>query len=752
MHAATQTVCSVSLIALATFSTSASAQTAEPAATQSQSQLQVTPQQPTLPGTAVPNSTDASQDSNGGLQDIVVTAQKRAENLQAVPIAVTAASGVQLQNSGVTTMLQINTIAPGLNIRTTLGSFQPSIRGIGTSSSVVENPVALYIDGVYLPQQREGLRDLNDIAQIAVLKGPQGTLFGRNATGGVVQISTLAPSHDLHVRGGVDVDNYGTVRTDAYVTGGLSDTVAASLSGQFATQANGWGTDLTNGHDTYKLEHQFAVRSKILFEPTSRTAITLIADYQDRRQLATSFQPYPGTSLSYPGVGPLKSKYDTYSGTDGVLAFKGGGVSLTVDQELGFAKLLSISSYRRGTGYIQFDNSLVAAPVFTVRAPDNPNEDYTQELQLISPKSGNFDWVVGVFYFHNLNGVDPIVRNLSGPLAPLPTSVARNTTNGTEITESVAPFAQASLEFLPGTKLTGGVRYTYEKRTFDGNTQLLLNSGVTRNLPSQGEATIKKPTFRAVLDHKFGKDILGYVSFNTGIKSGGFNIFNPANKSYLPEKLTAYEAGLKSELLGRTLRLNVAGFYYQYKNIQVIQLLSGAQSIVNGAAAKLYGLDVDFEYQPIDNLHFNGGFEVLHSEFTNYPNAVFSTPRPTGGAIVTIGDAAGKRLPLAQKFTATAGMDYDHDLSSGSLHFNMTANYNGDYFFEPDNFLRQKAYVILNSSLKWTLPDRRFSVAVYGKNLFNEIVITQTSTQAQGYPTTYGNAPRTFGVIGRVEF
>ncbi|WP_375404610.1 TonB-dependent receptor plug domain-containing protein, partial [uncultured Sphingomonas sp.] len=144
--------------------------------------------------TGNPNSADQEVQ---GLREVVVTAQKRAENLQRVPIAVTVASGPELAARGITNSLQLVSVAPGLNIRLTAGSFQPSIRGIGTSSNVVENPVALYIDGVYFPQQREGLRQLDDIEQIAILKGPQGTLFGRNATGGVIQITTLAPSQEF---------------------------------------------------------------------------------------------------------------------------------------------------------------------------------------------------------------------------------------------------------------------------------------------------------------------------------------------------------------------------------------------------------------------------------------------------------------------------------------------------------------------------------------------------------------------------
>ena len=235
----------------------------------------------------------ASQD-DVGLEEIVVTAQKRDEDLQRVPIAITAVSGEAIVARGVNSTMELNAIVPGLNVRTASGAAQTFIRGIGTTSNVVENPVALYIDGVYLPQQRDGLRELVDVEQIAVLKGPQGTLFGRNATGGVIQITTRAPSHNFSGEARAEIDTYATIRTRLYATGGLSDTVAASLAFGYAHQGQGYGDSITTGNDTNRLRHEFTARAKVLFEPGSRTSITLIGDYLKRDQLANSFQPYPG--------------------------------------------------------------------------------------------------------------------------------------------------------------------------------------------------------------------------------------------------------------------------------------------------------------------------------------------------------------------------------------------------------------------------------------------------------------------------
>ena len=196
----------------------------------------------------------------------------------------------------------------------------------------------------------------------------------------------------------------------------------------------------------------------------------------------------------------------------------------------------------------------------------------------------------------------------------------------------------------------------------------------------------------------------------------------------------------------------MAAFYYDYTNLQVSQFVGIAQQVVNGAAAKLYGVDVDFNAELIDNLRISGGFEIEHTEFTDYRNAVFSVPRPTGGARIFAGDATGNRLPLSQNFSGTVAIDYHHRLPKGAVDINLSANHNGNYFFESDNFLRQGAYTIVNTSIKWTLPSETLSFTMFARNLLDEQVITQATTQGLGYPTAYSNTPFTVGAAVEVRF
>lgn len=707
-------------------------------------------EQPEVPAGAQAQETGGP--AEGGLADIVVTAQRRAENLQRVPIAITAATDEMLDASAIVTTVQLNAIAPGLNVRIGNGSFNPFIRGIGTSSNIVENPVALYIDGVYLAQQREGLREINDIEQITVLKGPQGTLFGRNATGGVIQITTKAPSRTFRAEMGAELDNYLTLRTDAYVTGPISDTLAFSLSGQYAKQFEGYGENRTTGNDTYQLRKQIAVRGKLLFEPADGTRVTLIGDYMDREAQALSFRPLLGTKFSLPGFGPSESRYDTYAGVDPFGNFQGGGVSLTIDHELDFARFVSISAYRKGDAQTQLSSTADPANLFLVDYFNAPNEMYSQELQLLS-NPGRFNWVLGAFYFNNRNAGLPITVRFSGLLAPLPTSPRQIDNFGDERAESLAGFGQFNWEFIENTTLTGGARWTWERRSAELSRVITFNSGFVVRPPTVDDSvTFREPTFRLALSHEFSPNILGYVSFNSGFKSGGFNITNSTNPSYLPEKLKAYEAGLKTQLLDRRLRLNMAAYYYDYTNLQVARFSQGTQTIGNGAAAKLYGLDVDIEAQITDGLRLFGGLALEHTEFTSYPNAVFGFPQPNGSVILMPGDAKGNRLPLAQEVSGTLGLDYHHELPSGAVDASVTANYNGDFFFEADNgVLCQDDYVMLNARLRYTLPGDRVSFSIFGRNLLDEAILTFPVTQTFGYDANYA-PPRTYGVAVRFDF
>lgn len=697
------------------------------------------------------------ESSSTELQDIVVTAQRRSENLQDVPIAVTSISSDQFKASGISNLAQINTLVPGLTLRQAAGSVQTSIRGVGSSINGGENTAAIYIDDVYLPLQRDGLRELPDIEQISVLKGPQGTLFGRNATAGVIQVRTRQPTQDLSFSGEATIGNYETVRLNGFISGGLAENLTASLSAQYDDQGKGYGRNLITGNGASQLLHSFATRGKLLFEPSDDTTITIAGDYLDRAANLHALHPTPGTSFILP-LGPLGSPRDYYSNVDSTYKLKSGGASLTVEHKLTFATIKSVSAYRRSNASSIFDAVPQGVPLFYVSLPRSPASSFSQELQLVSNASSSIRWSAGVFYFHANSANEPqdlifFPALFGGSPPPFVPSLVR--TFGKETTDSVAGYAQADIELAPRTTLTVGGRYTYEKRRVRGQVDLTLFGGaaITGTQTTQS-IEANKPTWRVALNHRFTDDVMVYASYNRGFKSGGFNIAGPTEAGFEPEQLDAYEAGIKSELFGRRLRLNIAGFYYDYKNIQVTQFVNGATLINNGAKARLYGVDVDFLARVTRELTFSGGFSIVDNKFVSYPNALGATPNgfPPGGTTQAPFDASGKRLPGAQKYTGTVIADYTTDVSFGKLNFNVTANYNGRLFFEPDNFIRQDPYLMLNTAVRWTSTDGHYNLSVWGRNLTDELITTGGATLSFASLVAYEAPPRTYGLTAGVRF
>jgi iron complex outermembrane recepter protein len=451
--------------------------------------------------------------------EIVVTAQKRTEKIQTVPIEVNVATAGQLQAAGVLNTENLGTVIPGLNIsHATLLAFVPSIRGITTVSNTSENPTALYVDGVLIPGQQEGFRDLADVDQITVLKGPQGTLFGRNATAGVIQISTKTPSFTTQGAASVSYGSFNEIRASTYLTGAVTDKVAFSMTASYAHMGDGFGQRLASGASTNQLLHGISVRGKLLWQPSSDTDITLIADYSDRQDTGQAYQPLPGTTYSTRGVATpvasipickLPSRYDTCNGDKDYDIYRGGGVSGEIDHQFGFAKFVSITSYRKGYGEFELAGLPVAAQSLAPSLLIMHTEDVTQELQLISPSGGRLQWTAGAFFFHSDTNIPAFPTTVAYPslAAPEPSNYTYANSIGDQKVNSVAAFAQADYKLTNTTTVTLGGRYTYEKHELIGGETIISFAGlggysVTLPGTSQKSITANVPTWRVALSQK----------------------------------------------------------------------------------------------------------------------------------------------------------------------------------------------------------------------------------------------------------
>jgi len=722
-------------------------------------------------------STAPQQSSGDMLMEVIVTAQRRSENLQNVPIALSVLSADQLAQAGIHSTTDLGLVTPSLTVVNQAGNLLPHIRGIGTTAfgAGLENPVAVYVDGVYLAASNASLLTLNNIAQVEVLKGPQGTLYGRNATGGLIQISTKDPQTTFSGDASLGYGNYQISVLKAYVTGPIAgDKLAADLALSAGHQGEGYGTNLFNGKDVYQMDRDLAVRSKWLWAPVDGTSVRFIADYEESAgSQYTTFKVAPGTQPQF--VPPVSAigNWDLNTNTQPRDAFKGGGGSLRIDQEVGFANFASISAYRRSQQVLAFDGDGTPSNIESLDPVTEDDRQLTQELQLTSTHSDPLQWVVGAFYMHGNAKDDPITANFGAPFvypfvpSPLPPfflvpPLANTSVFGEERTSSWAVYGQAALAITNADHLTFGLRYTSDHRTLLASEIGALATGIpgVPNIPIyplspnpfvpvgriDESKTFTKPTWRFSFDHRFSTEVLGYVSYNRGFKSGGYNAGVPTDAPYNSEVLDAYEIGLKTDLWDRRVRLNTAAYYYDYKNIQVSHFVQGNIGYYNGAAAKIYGLDSDLEAMVTHDLTLTAGVSWIHDRYSSFPNAIFFTPNPAGGNIPSFASAKGNRLPLTPDATFSLSADYRYPLpNGGQLGLNATYSYSDSYIFSPDNILRQPAFSMVNAAISWTAPGDKFIATLWGKNLTNEAVANAILESAIGSLAAY-QPPRTYGV------
>ncbi|HKY82328.1 MAG TPA: TonB-dependent receptor [Sphingobium sp.] len=706
-------------------------------------------------------SAETAQDS-GGLQEIVVTAQRRSENLQKVPIAVAVVTNEAIQAAGVTDLQSLKVVSPGVQVQNNNGFTFGIIRGVGSRSvgPGVELPIAVYVDGVYLASPSAGALQFNNIAQVEILKGPQGTLFGRNATGGLIQILTKDPKSDPSGNINFSFDNYDTLQSSAYFTSGIAENLSADIAFASTIQGEGYGTNLANGRDVYRIDRDINVRSKWLFTPGEDTELRLIFDYGENKNSRNAARLAPGatpTAAYAAGYVEPENNWDI-NANDQVSSFvRSRGVSLRVDHDLGSVKVASITAYRKLDSFTITDNDWTSNPT-NQRRLEIPlgNRQFSQELQLLSDNDGPLTWMVGAYYFRD-RGVYPDQRTIvtSGP------AQITFVTNARTRTESLAGFGQATLALTDALNVTAGLRYTDEKRRINASQNQLLSiaggAPTTTVLvaPFEREDKISKLTWRLAVDYSFAKDVLAYASFNRGFRSGGFNSATLTLPTFRPEVLDAYEVGLKTMTLDRRLRLNVAGFYYDYQDVQVTRVEPVGIGIYNAEGEEIYGGELELEAQITDQFSLQGGYQYVHARYKDFPGALIGVPNPTGGYVLTVGNAKGNHGAYAPEHSFTAAAKYTVPLATGELVFNANVLWQSDYFPEPDNVVREQSYELVNGSIQWDT-GKGITATIWGRNLTNSKVAGLSGLNAVGgtnaeHRIIY-DPPRTYGVSLGFQF
>jgi len=711
-----------------------------------------------------------------GIADIVVTAQRRAESMQNVPIAVTALNAETLEATGVRDTSDLKAVAPSLNFNTAVGGFGlPRIRGVGSTGTGpgIENPVATYIDGIYIGSATGAMMTLNDIEQVAVLKGPQGTLFGRNATGGLIQITTKKPSYDLTGDFKASYGNYDTIGGSAYLSGGLAGNLAASVAFKYDNRRDGYGVNVNTGNDIMT-EKSYAGRAKLLWEIDDASSLTLSADFSRVNAASPAFRPL---TRNVRGQFADGGRRDIDSDIDPTLRSRQYGGSVELRHDFGTVDFMSLTGYRKMKLRVSFDPDGTTegdwAAVPAANAPplgfshgfiiDNNQIDtqLTHEVQLLSDNDSRFQWVLGGFYMWGEGRYEPS-RNVNA----FQTNVQRSYTDleVKQTLQSMAAFAQGTYRLGEATNVTAGIRYTRDQRRAVGS-RITYSATTGQPLPVQTfpqgviesyRKTFPRATWRLSIDHRFSPEMMAYASYNRGFRSAAFVAQNIGlntpleNKVLKPEIVDAYEVGLKTDLFDRRLRFNVAGYYYDQKNVQVMQIQNGIQTVYNADGAEIYGVDADFQIRPFGGLTLTGGVNVTHARYKNFDTAVISIPNAAGGNTLTIGDASGKRLQNVPDWTLSLGATYDIPTSIGD--FTIGANYyhNDGWAADPDNRVAQGSYDLLDASLSWRAQSG-LTLSVWGKNLTNAFYFQQLGA-SNFSDNGVQAAPRTYGVTAGIRF
>jgi iron complex outermembrane recepter protein len=740
-----------------------------------------------LPANETESEADAEPEVTGnatvGVGDIVVTANRRSENLQKVPIAISAFDGDTLAQLGIQSTTDLPQVTPGLVQNRSIVGVNAFLRGVGqnTGGYTSEVPVSTYLDGLYLPNSAAAAFVFNNIERIEVLKGPQGTLYGRNTTGGLIHVITKDPGSRPALDVSASYGNYDTTQLNFYGSTPITDTIAVNIAAVYINQEDGWGRNAFTGSEAYTYK-DFGIQGKIQWTPTPDTEITLRAFYDHTKSdQGVDGQIYQG-SVGADGSRNL-GEYVINTRMDPFAKQTQRMISLKVEQGLGFATLTNVTGYIKNTSpafFVQTYNvgNTAAGQSAINFGLDEKAKTFSNEIQLTSENDGPVSWIVGAFYYRDKTNIKGSVfgtcvgNNCAGSVVP-------RFTNGTQKTRSLSGYADGTYSITPTTRLTLGIRYTSDRKIVEGlvtplpglpnSVAVLPASQVTfPGQPFPGfpngidpRRTFNKLTYRIVAAQDLAEDVNVYASYNRGFKSGGHSVLSYNNPPTEPEVLDAWEIGIKSRTADRVLQVNAAAFYYIYKDIQLRTTAPpapvGSTLLYNAAKAHIKGIDVDVIVAPVRGLSFTVGAELLDAKYADFPGGICSAARPIAGAVLggystTPCVLDGFRLPQAPKFSYALGVQYLFDTSIGEFEFTASDGYKSHFFWEPNNRLRQDGFHIINAALTWSPPESGFSLQAFGRNLTGSYYYTGGGDGAGGNDFGIPGAPRTYGIKARYKF
>lgn len=698
------------------------------------------------------------------IEEVVVTAQKREQNAQEVGIAISAVTGEQMRQLGYTNAQQVTAMAPGVHTVQPNGeaNYAIAMRGVANSdfTTNVESPVAVYLDEVYISQMSGTGFMLFDMERVEMLRGPQGTLYGRNATGGLAHFVTVKPSQEVDGYGQLTVGRYDQIKFEGAAGGPVSDALSARIS--LSTHNNdGYVKNrlldkrLNNAND-------WAGRIQLLFEPTEAFSLLLNAR-QSEQDIDTGFFEHVSAaedgvltpSLVNPVLGYIDNDGDVYSGDydkDGFNDLQTEGYSATVKWDLERFTLTSITDYstvRRD--YIE-DSDASPVPMFNFFLTTDA-EQFSQEVRL-NGATENMNWVAGLYYLdlsvQDSNGAE--TEPFIDPAGDTPAVSGLDNPYETN-TQSWSIFGQVERSLTDQLTGTLGARWIRDEKDHQylvnvvdfipGTVQRNGNPNILAQLAAySGERKDDEFSVRAALNYQVHDDLLLYGSWNRGVKGGGYNApvfplnpplgYDDATMSYDPEQLDAFEVGFKSRQLDGLMVLNGAAYYYDYKDYQAFQIV-GLDTITTNADAESYGAELELQANPVDGLDLILG--VAYNDIE-----------------VDFGGGAPKTTSVqSPKWNINGLVRYQWPALGGTLAAQLDMLHRSKHYFSLTGLptVEENGYVLINASLMYAAGDR-WSLTAFVQNLGDEQHLVQTfdlsGPNVFGMVEQYYNRPRWWGV------
>jgi iron complex outermembrane receptor protein len=686
-----------------------------------------------ISGGSSEQSTAPAAASSDALDEITVTARRKSERLSDVPLTVNVKTSEVLADSNIVMLRELSQVTPGLNFTFIGGAAQPTVRGISSESTGAgaENSIAIYVDGVYQPNQYGNSFDLPDVDRVEVLKGPQGTLFGRNAMGGAVLVYTrnpeFTPSGSFEVSDGQFNGGGNEIRVKGFYTAPINDVLAASVSAQYAKNDGYFHNVLSGGRAGGILDRN--VRTKLLFKPNDSFNVLVTAYYDERND----YSVFAGQNLNSPFPGSQTRPYNVANDATGFNFTKSYGASIKAELDTAAGTLTSLSSYSTVRPFViaDADGTAVPAIVYTLRQPGVTGQ---QELTLASHYTGPFNYVAGAFAYKGTESFKPL--EVSGTVG----GPAFYNIDSESLATAFAGFGEATYKLTDALSFVGGVRFSEEHRVY--------NAAFTFSdpLPPIGRATFNAWTPRASIRYAFTSENNVYFTFSEGFKSGLYDGSSLSDVPVKPEKINSYELGFKTQPLAN-LQVNGAAFLYNVHNLQTeTNTAAGLDVLANAGVARIDGLEFETNWRITSD--FKMGVNAAYiptAKYVDYPVGAFVAPVAGGGGANETADFSGTRIAKTPKWQANILADYQTQLSFGKVGANANLGYTSTFYYELSQFLTQKQYALLNGNVFWTPNDSHFKYSIWGKNLTNKVTYNNFLSNATGFVVVY-QPPREMGV------